>query len=247
VTEAQQGSPEPPEVPRRVPWGVPEALALLACGLALQTVAAILVGAGEDDLAGQLAAATAANALLLALVWGLVRHWSGGVPVGRLLGFRRAGWGRMLRGWRVLAAGALAYVGIALAVGVALYAMGTDWEQVPAQPLVRMIGGAESPRLLAFACVVAVLVAPVAEEVVFRSLLYLPLRARLGVIPAALIISAAFAAVHFYPWGVANLVVLSLTFVALFERTGTLWAPIAAHAAYNGLIIVVIRGLGLPR
>jgi membrane protease YdiL (CAAX protease family) len=40
-----------------------------------------------------------------------------------------------------------------------------------------------------------------------------------------------------------NLIVLSLTLTALFEYTGTLWAPIMAHSAYNALVIVVLRAL----
>jgi membrane protease YdiL (CAAX protease family) len=50
----------------------------------------------------------------------------------------------------------------------------------------------------------------------------------------------AFALAHGYAWGFPQFFVLSLTFVALFERTGTLAAPIAAHGAFNTLSLILL-------
>ncbi|MCK4376533.1 MAG: CPBP family intramembrane metalloprotease [Candidatus Brocadiae bacterium] len=235
----------PPGLPQ-VPWGVPEGIGAFAGCVLLQLVVGALFGVEPDDLAVQMKATAASDVAVLILIYVLVRVWSGArqSPAG-LLGLRRTDWRTVARAWRVVAAGAAAYVAVVLVIGSVLYYFGSDWE-VPAQPLVRLIARTESAALVAFSCLVAMVVVPVMEEVLFRSVLYLPLRDRLGVIPAALIISALFAAVHAYPWGTANLIVLSLTFVALFERTGTLWAPIAAHGLYNGLMILLVRADLVP-
>jgi len=61
------------------------------------------------------------------------------------------------------------------------------------------------------------------------------------VLPAAVAVSVLFAAMHAYPWGTPMLFVLGLTFTALFESTGTLWAPILAHSLYNGIMVLLVR------
>jgi hypothetical protein len=234
-----------PFPPSSVPWGVAEGLALVAANLLLQMIFGLVFGADEEDLAAQLQAATVSGGLLLVVIWVMVHQRTGGGRALRLIGLRRPRSGTMGRALAVVGLGFLAYAVTVMAVVGLIHLLGVDWQQAQ-QTLARLVGRAESPGLLAFACLVAVLVAPVVEEVLFRSALYLPLRARFGVVPAALVVSGVFAAVHFYPWGVASLVVLSLTFVALLEVTGTLWAPIVVHAVYNGLTVLLIRLVEAP-
>ncbi|MCK4284303.1 MAG: CPBP family intramembrane metalloprotease, partial [Candidatus Brocadiae bacterium] len=152
--------------------------------------------------------------------------------------FRTPSLGELARAWKVLAVGTAAYVAVAAATFVVMDLLRFEWRW---QEVVDVVRTAESVWVLVLVCLLAVVIAPFVEEMVFRSVLYLPLRSRLGVVPAALIVSAAFAAVHGYARGTAQLAVLSLIFIALFERTGTLWAPIVAHGLYNGLTILVIR------
>ncbi|MCU0724448.1 MAG: CPBP family intramembrane metalloprotease [Planctomycetes bacterium] len=81
---------------------------------------------------------------------------------------------------------------------------------------------------------VAVIGAPLSEEIIFRGLLHGALRRRFGMAVAAIISAAIWAAVHRHlPTAPAHFVLgvaLSLT----YEKTGTLWGPIAFHAAFNG-------------
>lgn len=246
--ESPAGGPiQVPSVPSSVPWGVLQALAVLAGFVVLQGAVGTLVGmVGFRGLLRDLLGATGGHLTALALVFVLIKFWSPpGSPWLPAIGFRRPSWQGALRAWKPLAEGAGAYIGVTVALAAVWHSLGLQWDEVPAQPLTRMIGTEESRSVLALACVVAVVVAPLAEEVIFRAVVYLPLRARLGVVPAALIVSVIFSTAHVYPWGAAHLLVLSLTFVALFERTGTLWAPIVAHGLYNGLSIVLIRLLPL--
>jgi membrane protease YdiL (CAAX protease family) len=82
--------------------------------------------------------------------------------------------------------------------------------------------------------VIAVGLAPVYEEVIFRGLLYPALRRRLPRGSSVVLCAACFALVHFSPAQMPALFVLGLALAWLYERTGTLAAPIAFHAAFNG-------------
>ena len=80
----------------------------------------------------------------------------------------------------------------------------------------------------------AVVIAPVAEEFIFRGILY-PLVKQAG-FPrfAAIGVSLLFAAIHFDAGTFLPLFVLALAFTWLYEATDNLLAPIVAHALFNG-------------
>jgi membrane protease YdiL (CAAX protease family) len=80
---------------------------------------------------------------------------------------------------------------------------------------------------------VTVLLAPAGEEVLFRGILYPWLKQigypRLAVWGTALV----FAAMHFHLPSLLPLLVLALALTALYDWTGNLLAPIAAHSLFN--------------
>jgi len=81
----------------------------------------------------------------------------------------------------------------------------------------------------------AILLAPVAEEMLFRGILY-PAIKQAGFPHLALWGTALlFAAVHTNLVTFVPLMVLALALTALYERTNNLLAPIAAHAMFNAL------------
>jgi membrane protease YdiL (CAAX protease family) len=86
----------------------------------------------------------------------------------------------------------------------------------------------------------AVVVAPVAEEFVFRGMLY-PFVKQLGSPRAALFgVSALFAAIHFDAGTFVPLFALALVLTWLYEKTDNLLAPIAAHSLFNGTNLVAL-------
>jgi uncharacterized protein len=92
---------------------------------------------------------------------------------------------------------------------------------------------------------IAGVLAPLTEELVFRGLLYRAWEARWGWVSATLASSAIFAAYHanFLPAFVAGIV-----YVCLYRRTGSIWAPIAVHSVYNVVIWYPLLGqLIFPR
>ena len=86
----------------------------------------------------------------------------------------------------------------------------------------------------------AILLAPVAEEILFRGILYPAVKQagypRLALWGTALL----FAAVHMNLVTFVPLAVLALVLTALYERTNNLLAPIAAHALFNALNFVTL-------
>ncbi|MFC1705393.1 lysostaphin resistance A-like protein [Planctomycetota bacterium] len=90
----------------------------------------------------------------------------------------------------------------------------------------------ESRYVLLLICFVAVFVAPVAEEVFFRGLLYGPLRTHVGKAWAIAITSVCFALVHPLV-DMPAIALLGVVLALAYERTGSLVAPISAHAANN--------------
>ena len=85
----------------------------------------------------------------------------------------------------------------------------------------------------------AVVCAPLYEETIFRGMFYPAIRRRMSRRNAILLTSALFALVHLPAFGqLPALFVLSIAITWSYERTGTLAAPIAFHAAFNGWTFV---------
>jgi hypothetical protein len=90
---------------------------------------------------------------------------------------------------------------------------------------------------------VAVIGAPVAEETVFRGLMYGMLReSRVGVIGAAAITALFWATVHaqYSVYGLIGIGLIGLYLAWVREQTGSLLTPIVCHAIYNGAIVLTL-------
>ena len=83
--------------------------------------------------------------------------------------------------------------------------------------------------------VVTIVLAPIAEELIFRGVLY-PWVKQLGFPRFALWGTAViFAAIHLNLVIFLPLLILAVVLTVLYERTNNLLAPIAAHSLFNGL------------
>lgn len=86
---------------------------------------------------------------------------------------------------------------------------------------------------------VTILLAPVAEEILFRGVLY-PTARQYGFPRAALWGSSIlFAVIHFNIAAFTSLLLLALLLVWLYEKTDNLLAPITAHVAFNAINFVM--------
>lgn len=128
-------------------------------------------------------------------------------------------------------------VSYAAAIGFQM-ATGREPPMLAHQALEEMVANPRSLRT-AMMIVLAVVLAPLTEEIVFRGLVQSGfLRVTGRVWPSVLASSALFAAVHVGSIGesvhaLAPLFVLGVCFGIAYERTGRLWVPIVMHAAFN--------------
>ena len=95
-------------------------------------------------------------------------------------------------------------------------------------------------EVVALTVLLAVVMAPLAEELFFRGWLYTSLRARFSFVTALTVTSVLFGLAHFEKTGIYALAVMPVGFVLGFvrERTGSVVATIAIHAIYNGAAVL---------
>ena len=93
--------------------------------------------------------------------------------------------------------------------------------------------------LLAF----AVILAPVAEEMLFRGILLPLLIRRIGATAGLLLTAAGFAALHGNLGTFVPLAVISVALSLAYARTGSLLVPMAMHALFNGANLALLWSL----
>ena len=106
------------------------------------------------------------------------------------------------------------------------------------QDTVALLENTKNEAVLGLMIVLAVIIAPLWEEVVFRGYMYPVLKKYGGMWAAALCSSLLFAAVHNNLAALLPLFLLALMMVWLYELTGSIWMPIAMHACFNGLAVI---------
>jgi membrane protease YdiL (CAAX protease family) len=108
----------------------------------------------------------------------------------------------------------------------------------PPQPTVTLESLSRLPNRVEFLHLLfmAILVAPVAEEVFFRGMLYNALRQRLPTLVAVPLQAIVFGLIHeFGPAGVAFVVIGGVALALVYEWRKTIVAPILLHTAVNGV------------
>jgi uncharacterized protein len=120
-------------------------------------------------------------------------------------------------------------------------------------PTLRQLSGGESSLLsagspwLAMFVVAAVSLTPaLCEETLFRGWLLGTLRRRLRPAPAIAIQAVLFSLFHVSPLSIVALALVGVYLGWLFDRCGTIFASMTAHAVYNGTIIVLVNAGSLP-
>ena len=135
--------------------------------------------------------------------------------------------------WKTIAWAAGAMVTFYVFAALYYVAVQPDSEQTVTQDL-----GADQGTLgLIVAGVTVIVVAPIVEEFFFRGFFYKALRTSLSVVPAGIVVGVLFGLVHYTDPDslqiLPPLAVLGFLFCFVYERTGTLLAPIGMHAVNN--------------
>ena len=112
--------------------------------------------------------------------------------------------------------------------------------EVEQQELVDLLTKTDSPLLIAGMGILAVAIAPLMEEIVFRAGLFRYLRTRVPRISAFLISAVLFSALHANTAAFAPLVVFGVVLAIAYERTGRIEIPMVAHALFNLHTLVLL-------
>jgi membrane protease YdiL (CAAX protease family) len=129
----------------------------------------------------------------------------------------------------------------------ALHLLGLPAEE---QDLIGMFADVDSPVLLAIMITLAIVTAPISEELVFRAGIFRYFRTRMPRWLALLTPAVLFAVLH-VNWdtleGLASLgplVMLAVTFSLAYERTGQIGTSMVAHALFNlNTIMLIFSGV----
>lgn len=129
----------------------------------------------------------------------------------------------LLAAFPVIALASLAWTTALTAAGI----------PVELQPLIGAFAETKSPLLFAAMVVVACVVAPCNEELLFRRAIFHYLRQRFGRAPALLASGLLFGAIHGHLAGFPSLALLGVALAIAYEKTGDIRVPILAHALFN--------------
>ena len=259
LPEGPQGPPAAAAGPKGLPavtWRFWEAILIwlvgnLLVGVVLIAGLVLAIGGVEsgEDLPGglEIVATVLADVAFVATIaiWLSARHqgWIAalGLPAkGRWL--REVGWGAL--------AGLLLYPAIAVVVGVLLTLLFELFSDQPVStpdqlPSDLTTGGKMLSVFL------AVVVAPVTEELFYRGVLFRSVRDRHGFWPGAIVSALLFGFVHYVPAPWQDFVLLQsimvftgLGLALIYEWRGTIVAPVAAHMLFNVIGVTFILGYG---
>lgn len=166
--------------------------------------------------------------------------------------------GRGSWSWRIFGSRRPSTVHVLLGLGGGLLAFAVSFGVIVTGDA--LVGPLESPgqalleaemlqgSALVLTFLVAAVLAPLLEEVIFRGVLFQALGRRVGWVAGALVSSLVFAVVHLevvLPLGVESIVYgtallgVGLVLVLVFHRSRSLLTAVVAHATFNGLQLVL--------
>lgn len=165
-----------------------------------------------------------------------------GMPLGRLtlvdLGFRRVSWKWLLGS--VALAPPLGALRIAAAWAMsALFPRSAE----AAQTIADMASQSASTLAIVLSVLLVSGLVPLWEEIFFRGFLYQWLRERLSCAAAVGLSAAIFALFHLDPAYALSAFIFGVAAALLFERSGSLWVPIALHITGNLIGQIIAYGL----
>jgi membrane protease YdiL (CAAX protease family) len=225
-----------------VPWTWLDPVVVFLVGLVLAEIIRALLGAALPATALEVVGPLVGGLTLIAVVagWLALRHPA---DLRRVLGPGPLRAAVVAKG---AGHGAVAFVVLNLGVA-ALFALVADtlgFELPPVQESLRET--ITDPRRAAGGLVYALSVAVVAEELVFRGLLFPALRGTVGRWRAIGLVGAAFGFVHYQPdplaWAYTGgvMVIFGAYLAWAFDRYRHLAVALAMHATFNVLAVVAI-------
>ena len=143
------------------------------------------------------------------------------------------------RGWPNVFWVAPVFVFSMMTIGALLVASGWQtWVQdalgSKPQEAVTLVRETSDVGLLVAMAVAAIIFAPVAEEVIFRGYLYPVVKHFTDRWFASAFTGVLFGVIHFNLMALPMLALMGVVLAVIYERSKSLWVPVACHAAFNG-------------
>lgn len=216
-------------------YGLPEAFLASALGtlLLLNAIASFSIDGPVDLSARHLIANGLVSLGLLLFIWAFLRFR--GFSVNELAGFNH------LPMWRTLLTALVllfaAYPLIFVADLLTQQLLGAPSSR---QSIVEVFDQSSTLEQRILIIILAVAIAPLVEEFLFRFFLYGVLRRYAGRSVGLIVNSLLFAAVHAHVPSAAPLFVLGICFTLAYEWSGSILVPMAMHTLFNGLTLVAL-------
>jgi uncharacterized protein len=231
---APQPQPKPP--PGNLPvagWGPAQALAGLAALLGITIVQVGVIAAFDSDLES-LGARIAVQVGLAASLAGVAIAFALRGPLADpgALGLRRP----VVPALKASFLAYLTYFGCAILIALVI--------QPEQEDVTEQLGYGESAFADVMVGLLVIGIAPFTEEIFFRGFLFAGFRRRLPFIVAAALSAGIWGLFHYTgagTWGVViQLAVFGVILSWLYERTGSIWPPIAVHAINNAIAFAIL-------
>jgi membrane protease YdiL (CAAX protease family) len=110
--------------------------------------------------------------------------------------------------------------------------------QKDSQPIMQLFERAGEPAKRIPIILLAIVIAPLAEEFFFRGFLYGVLKRYAGALPALVFTGVAFALIHLHVPSLLPLFLLACVLTLAYELSGSLLVPMAMHALFNAITLV---------
>lgn len=135
-----------------------------------------------------------------------------------------------------------AFVFVMMVIGALLVASGWQtWiqEQFNSGPqdAVKLVRESSDTGLLVAMAIAAIVIAPIAEELIFRGYLYPVVKRFTDQWFAAAFTGLFFGVIHFNLMAFPMLALMGVVLAVLYEKTGSLWVVIGCHAAFNATTV----------
>lgn len=166
-----------------------------------------------------------------------------GLNPAQLFGLQSIDWPRLLK--VVLIFSVLCIICVGVVAWLVNSWLQSIWPEMQAQDMVEAFQASTSWGLKGLVILAAVVVAPLAEEILFRGFVYGVLKRYTDAPFAAVASSLMFAIIHMHLGSVLPLTVLACLFCIAYEITGCLLASMLLHMIFNGTsILTMLLGAG---
>ena len=133
--------------------------------------------------------------------------------------------------------GGLALLVVIFLLSLPLEILKPDLPPQTYEEMLRLAEGAGQFLLLLF---LGVVLAPIAEELFYRGMIYPLARYSLGPVWGAIGAGLVFGLAHWDFWRAIPLAVGGAILCYLYEKSGSIWATATAHSIWNGIMTLLV-------